>query len=106
MDSNESWVAKVYLENRELNKKNDDLLRENEELVRLLSAKRYKLVDSAIDVVYRIIRKKTKKEQTILEVEEEIKQKSENTQEDVVERSVVCGKVDIVNMNFSTHVCQ
>ena len=102
-NKDESWAAKVYLENRRLKEKNNNLLEHNRELVNLLSIKRYKLADSIVNIMHKMIHRVGKKELVVAEVIKEIEQEEKEEEEEKstnVKRKIIRGKVDIINMNF------
>lgn len=75
-----------------LEKENRLLEDENAMLRKRVGAKRYKAIDAVVDFLYRSYRRKmTKISEELEEVQEE---------EEIVERKVKAGKVDIVNINF------
>lgn len=101
MDKDKTKVTKDDLNSiiervNELEIRNEKLSADNTELVKLLSSRRYKVVNFATDTIYHCLRKTTKKEQLIHRVNKNLKWAKRNPND----REVVCGKVDIINMNF------
>lgn len=91
-------AAKIYLENKKLKAKNLELERKNDELKHLLEAKRYKIVDSAIDLAYRVVNKVSKKKSIM--VDAVVPEENNGTDAPQKTEKIIPGKVNIVNMNF------
>ena len=81
---------------RELEKKNVKLSVDNEELIKLLSSKRYKAMNFLTDSTYRILRRVNKREQLINAAKKTLR----NKRKDGIAKKTVRGKIDIISMNF------
>ncbi len=98
----EEDIADLYRDVQRIKKEKKYLEKENKQLKEQLTAKRYKLIDTIVNSVYKVthLGRKNSVELPVIEDDSAEEQKIEVRTDKKVKRKVSHGRVDLINVTF------
>lgn len=96
-NNSEYDFAELYYYTKKLEKKNEELAIDNVELAKKLNAKRYKLVDYAVDSIYSVLNRRNNRKEMI---KRNLQIRLDSFDYKLPKRKITKGRVDIINVNF------